>query len=178
TQAFTTLGDGYAFDTTITVAGTVATEAKGRWTSGNSEFVVTTGGTSITYRTIPPNSWVLEAGKPWVAVDGQIPSGDPLDALSKPTSAEVISTDASGTRIAAVYPAASLGLAGSKPVSVDLTIAPDSSITARYDAPLTTASGSAAPSPGGTASAQTVLTPSPNQPAIAVPDLGSAAPSS
>ncbi len=137
---------------------------------------MTSGGTSITYRTIPPNSWVLEAGKPWVAVDGQIPSGDPLDALSKPTSASVISTDASGTRIAAVYPATSLGLAGSKPVSVELTIAPDSSITARYDAPLTTASGSAAPSPGGTASAQTVLDPSPNQPAIAVPPVGSAAP--
>lgn len=159
----------------MSVGGSVATEAKGRWTSGNSEFVVTSGGASITYRTIPPSSWVLEPGKPWVAVDGQIPSGDPLDALSHPSSASIVSTDSSGTRIGAVYPAASLGLAGSKPVSVDLTVAPDSTITARYDAPLTTASGSAAPSPGGVASAQTVLTPMPNQDPIAVPPVGSPA---
>jgi hypothetical protein len=137
---------------------------------------VTTGGTSITYLTIPPRSWVLETGKPWVEVDGQIPSGDPLDALSRPSSASVISTDSTGTRIAATFSAAALGLDGTKPVSVDLMIAADSSITTRYDTPIVAVSGSPVPDPGAMATSQTVLTPSAGQDPIVAPGAGSAAP--
>ena len=88
-----------------------------------------------------------------------------------------MSEDAAGVHLEATYPPAALGLAGSAPVTVALTIGPDQSVTARYDAPLTTAGGSAA-SPGGTATVETIVTPSPGQQSIAPPTGASPAPSS
>lgn len=155
TAAFAAFGTGYTFDTTITVAGKVATHAHGRTLGDASDFEVESNGATITYRTIPPRSWVLEPGKSWVAVDTGAPDGDPLDALRHPTAV----VDRGDGHLEATYPAAALGLTGSDTVTVVLTLAADGALEAIYSAK--TANGSA--------TSATKLTPAPSQPPIVAP---------
>ena len=106
--------------------GQVATRASGRWVSGGSEFVVTTNGTSITYRTLPPHSWVLRSpARAGVEVNGAVPSGSPLDVLKTPSQVTLTGQTGSTVDLTASYPAATLGLAGSGTVPVEITIATD-----------------------------------------------------
>jgi len=151
------LQNGYGFTTTVSVGGQVATRADGNWIGGASEFTVTTNGVSITYRTLPPRSWVLQAGKGWVEVNGTVPSGSPLDALKSPTRTTVVSQTADTLELNASYPAAALGLAGGAPVAVDLVLAADGSLSATYT------------TPDGSASSATMIKPDPSQPAIVAP---------
>ena len=155
--ALARLAAGYAFTTTVSVGGQVATQATGHWIGGASEFTVTTNGVSITYRTLPPRSWVLQAGTGWVEVNGNVPSGDPLDALKAPISSAVVSQAGGSLELNASYPAAVLGLAGTTPVAVDLVLAGDGSLKATYTAS------------GGTATSATTITPDPGQSPIAAP---------
>ncbi len=117
---------------------------------------MTTNGVAITYRTLPPRSWVLQAGTGWVEVNGNVPSGDPLDALKAPTATTVVSQAGGSLELNATYPAAVLGLAG-PPVAVDLVLAGDGSLKATYTAS------------GGTASSATTITPDPGQSPIVAP---------
>ena len=135
----------------------MATQADGHWIGGASEFTVTTNGVSITYRTLPPRSWVLQAGKGWVEVNGTVPSGSPLDALKSPSQTAVITETAGSLELSASYPPAVFGLAGSSPIAVDLMLAADGSLSATY----------ADPSGGGTST--TTIKPDPTQPAIVAP---------
>ncbi len=139
TAALGRLRNGYQFTSTISVGSKVATQANGRWIAGASEFTVTTAGTSITYRTMPPRSWVLQAGQGWVEVNGSVPSGSPLDALRTPSQLTVKTQSGDVLELMASYPAAALGLAGSASVAVDLVLAADGSLTARYAAPTSNA---------------------------------------
>jgi len=157
TSAIATLNQGYTFSTTISAGGQVATQATGRWTGNTSEFVVTSGGTLITYRTIPPRSWVLQPGQGWAEVNGSVPSGSPLDTLKAPIQLSVASQDGGTLDMSATYPAAVLGLAGSGSVPVTLTIAPDGTLTAAYDAPT------------GSASSKTTISPNPGQSPVPAP---------
>ena len=81
-QTLTALGKGYAFDATVKVGGAVATEAKGRWVGGASQFVLTSSGRSVTYRSVPPDAWVQQGDGSWIATQGSVPSGDPLAAFA------------------------------------------------------------------------------------------------
>jgi hypothetical protein len=153
------LAVGYTFDTTVSVGGQVATHVFGRAGGGASDFVVESKGVQITYRTIPPRSWVKQAGKDWVAVDSGVPDGDPLAALATPSSVTVIGDDPNALELRADYPPAALGLAGAKPVAVTLTLAPDGSVRATYSVPLG----------GGKATSVTTLTPAPGQEPIVAP---------
>jgi hypothetical protein len=153
------LAAGYTFDTTVSVGGQVATHVFGRSAGGASDFVVESNGAEITYRTIPPRSWVKQAGKPWVAVDSGVPDGDPLAALTKPSSVTVTADDPKGLRLQASYPPAALGLTGTKPVEVTISVAPDGSVQASYGVPLG----------AGRATSLTTLTPSPGQEPIVAP---------
>jgi hypothetical protein len=119
--------------------------------------MVTTNGTSITYRSLPPNSWVLQAGKGWVQIDGSIPSGSPLDALKAPSQVSQTGGTAGALDLSATYPAAVLGLAGSDGVPVQLHLASDGSLTARYSAAT------------GSATSETTIKPDPEQAPIAAP---------
>jgi hypothetical protein len=151
------LAAGYSFTSTVKVGGQVATQAKGRWVSGASEFTVTTNGVSITYRTLPPRSWVLQSGAGWVEVNGNVPSGNPLDALKAPGQIAVLSDTSAMLELTASYPAAVLGLAGSSSVAVDLVLAPDGSLKASYA------------ETAGNATSVTSITPNPSQAPIAAP---------
>jgi hypothetical protein len=151
------LASGYSFTSTVSVGGQVATQATGRWIGGASEFTVTTNGVSITYRTLPPRSWVLQAGKGWVEVNGSVPSGSPLDALKLPNQASVVKQTSDTLELTASYPAAVLGLAGSAPLAVDLVLASDGSLSATYTAPT------------GSATSATTIKPDPGQAPIAAP---------
>jgi hypothetical protein len=155
--ALAQLANGYSFVSTVNVGGQVATQAKGRWVSGASEFTVTTNGVSITYRTLPPRSWVLQSGAGWVEVNGNVPSGNPLDALKAPGQIALLSSTSATLELTASYPAAVLGLAGSGSVAVDLVLAPDGSLKASYAA-----------TPGN-ATSTTTITPDPSQDPIAAP---------
>lgn len=151
------LAKGYSFDTTVTVGGQVATEAKGRWVGGASEFTVTTSGAAITYRTLPPRSWVLQAGAGWVEVNGAVPSGNPLDAFRTPGSTTVVAQTGDMVELLATYPPAVLGLSGTNAVDVNLVLGSDGSLKATYAA-----------ANGGSTSA-TTITPEPGQAPIAAP---------
>jgi hypothetical protein len=154
------LQNGYSFATTVKVGGQLATEADGHWIGGASEFTVTTNGVSITYRTLPPRSWVMQAGKGWVEVNGTVPSGSPLDALKAPTQTSVVSQTADTLELNASYPAAVLGLAGSAPVAVDLVLAADGSLTATYVATTGAATSTTTIKPD--ASQAPIIAPSPS----------------
>ena len=132
TAAFKALAAGYRFDTTVTIADQVATHAAGRWLGGRSEFVVESAGTSLTYRSIPPRSWVLQDGGDWVELADKAPSGDPLEPLRHPSAVSVASTDAGTTLLLATYPAKTLGVGGSAPVAVRISISTDGRTTATY----------------------------------------------
>ncbi len=151
------LASGYSFTSTVSVGGQVATQATGRWIGGASEFTVTTNAVSITYRTLPPRSWVLQAGKGWVEVNGSVPSGSPLDALKSPNQSSLVKQTSDALELTASYPAAVLGLAGDTPVAVDLVLASDGSLSATYTAP------------AGSATSVTTIKPDPSQAPIAAP---------
>lgn len=157
--AFAAMAAGYTFDSTITVTGTVATHATGRWVAGSSEFVIESGGIAITYRTIPPVAWVLKPGTDWVVVAGAVPGGDPLDALSKPVSTAISADGADGLSLVGRYTAADLGLTTSGSVPVSMLIAPDGSVTATYSADTT----------GGTSTSVVILRPAANPEPIVAP---------
>ncbi len=164
TAALGAMAAGYTFDTSVTVAGKVATHVSGRWVGGGSEFVVESGGQSVTYRTLPPHAWVLKPGSDWVQVDGQLAGGAPLDALTKPQGTTVASDGPDGLVIDAAYPATALGLAGTAPVTVRMTLAKDGSVTATYTTDTT----------AGKAESTTILKPAAGEAPIVAP---SAAPS-
>lgn len=159
TAAIGGLAAGYTFDTTVSVGGQVATHVAGRSAGGASDFVVESNGAQITYRTIPPRSWVKQEGKAWVAVDSGVPDGDPVAALGTPSAVALTGTDPNALELRADYPPAALGLAGTKAVAVTLTLTPDGSVRATYSVPLG----------AGTATSVTMLTPAPGQEPIVAP---------
>jgi hypothetical protein len=159
TAAFKKLAAGYRFDSTVTVAGQVATHAGGRWLKGRSEFVVDSGGTALTYRSIPPRSWVYQDGTGWVELADKAPTGDPLEPLRHATSVVVVSDAAEALIVQATYPPATLGATGGAPVVVQIAIAPDGTSTATYTVTTT----------GGPATSVTVLAPGVGLEPIVVP---------
>ena len=116
----------------MTVAGQVATHAAAAGSGGRSEFVVESGGTALTYRSIPPRSWVYQDGTGWVELADKAPSGDPLEPLRHATSVIVVSDAADALVLQATYPPATLGVTGKAPVVVQISIAPDGTSTATY----------------------------------------------
>lgn len=160
--AFAALGGGYTFDTTITVGSTVATKATGRSIGGGSEFVLESGGQSVTYRSVPPQAWVLKSGSDWVLVADTGPTADPLGQLAKPQGTTVTSDDPGALVVDATYPASALGLPGTDTVHVTLAVGADGSITATYSTQVS----------GGAATSTTVLRPSPGQQPIVAPSTG------
>lgn len=145
-QVLAALGNGYAFDATVTVGGAVATEAKGRWVGGASQFVLTSGGRSVTYRSVPPNAWVQQGDGSWIATQGTVPSGDPLASFTSPLS--VVSGGAA-TDLTATYAPSTLGLTGTDPVAVTVHLGNDGSLTVTY----------ATASQAGPATSTTVISP-------------------
>ncbi len=156
------LNAGYTYDTTVTVAGKVAAHVKGRHLGDASELVVDSGGASITYRMIPPDSWVLQPGGDWVLTEGAVPGGDPLAPLLSPITSQTVSTTSIGTTLKLSYPASALGLTGSSPVEVTMVIGNGGAVTVSYAAAIT----------GGQAVSSTTFTPQPTQEPIVAPTVG------
>jgi hypothetical protein len=133
-KALDALSAGYRFDTSVTVGGTVATRAAGRWAGGTSEFDVTSAGATITYRTVPPNAWVKGSGGTWTRLDGAPAGSDPLAALRVPADAVLTSGDPGASGAASLqlrYPATAFGLTGDD-VAATMTITADGSIEVAY----------------------------------------------
>ncbi len=139
--AFAAMAGGYTYTATVTVGPSAVSTATGRSVGGSSEFVLATGGTSVTYRAIPPRAWVQQPGAAWVEVSGQVPPGSPLQALTAPTATTVVSDTPAALEVDAAYPASALGLAGSDTVTVRLSVASGGTITAAFQ---TEAGGQAA----------------------------------
>lgn len=130
--AFKAMATGYRFDSTVTVGSQVASRAGGRWLNGRSEFVVESGGTALTYRTVPPRAWVFQGGTGWVELADKAPGGDPLEPLRHPTSVAVVADRQDALVLQATYPPKGLGLTGTAAVVVEIDIAPDGTVTATY----------------------------------------------
>lgn len=127
-----TISAGYTYAATVTVASKPVSSARGRSVRGASEFTLTSGGKSVTYRAIPPKAWVKQSGGSWVIVTGKVPTGSPLAGLMKPATTTVVDEGTSGLTVDATYPANVLGLAGTKPVRVRLVVATDGTLTATF----------------------------------------------
>ncbi len=156
------MAGGYTFEATVSVGQQVATRAAGRWVGGASEFTVESNGVTITYRTLPPRSWVLQPGQAWVEVAGTVPSGDPLDTLRTPASVTVTADHGSSANLRATYPGSALGQTGGTAVPVDLALAADGSVTARYSVD----------TKAGPASSETVLKPGTGLEPVVAPSPG------
>jgi hypothetical protein len=134
------LAPRYRFDTTVRVGDTVATTVVGRVADGASELEVTAAGSTVAYRAVPPRAWARTKGGAWQELDTKAPSGNPLGALQSPAAVEVLGVGEAGLRLIASYPAATLGLAGSDLVRVELLVSPDGTLKAIYTAPTSGAS--------------------------------------
>jgi len=166
TGALGVLQAGYTFDTTLTVGGQVAAHVTGRRLGDASELTIESGGVPVTYRIIPPRSWILDDSGEWIEAEGDTPGGDPLAGLLEPSDLEPVATSDGTVKVRATYPATALGLAGPDPVTVTITLGPEGAVSAMY---ATTVNGSEAVS-------GTVLQPAPDQDPIVAPPA-SAAPS-
>ncbi len=131
--AFAAMDGGYTYTATVKVGKSTVSTAKGRSVGGSSEFVLSTGGSSVTYRAIPPRAWVEQPGKTWVAVSGNVPAGSPIAGFTNPTGVSFVSDGAKGLAVDATYPPAALGLDGGKPVTVHLVLSPDGTVTMTYE---------------------------------------------
>lgn len=131
-DSFAAMAGGYTYTATVTVGADTVSTATGRSVGGASEFVLATGGTSVTYRAVPPRAWVQQPGEAWVEVSGQVPPGSPLEALTASTAITVVSDAPDALVVDAAYPASALGLAGSDAVTVRLSVAPEGTITAAF----------------------------------------------
>ncbi len=153
------LRSGYTFETTVTIGQQVAAHVKGRRFGEGSELAVESGGASITYRLLPPASWVRQPGGDWVEADGTVPGGDPLAALMAPQAATALPGGPSGRILRVSYAPAALGLPGVNPVPVTVTIVAGGPVWVTYTASL-----------GGRETVSTtVLTPQPTQEPIVAP---------
>jgi hypothetical protein len=152
---------GYTFDATVTIGGTVATHASGRWVSGSGEFLIEAQGGELLYRTIPPRAWVHADDSGWVELDSGSPLGNPIDALNKPLTLDIVGGQRGGLDVQATYPAAAFGLSG-EPITVEFTLGADGSVVATYRAE----------TPGGTAVSTTRMTPATNLEPVVAPSPG------
>ena len=157
--ALTALQPGYTFETTLRVGDQQAAHVAGRHVGQASELVIESGGTSVTYRIVPPTAWLMEAGSEWVEADGTIPSGDPLGPLLAPLDVQAVAGSSSQDTLEATYPGTALGLTGPDPVTVAISISPDGVVTARYETVVD----------AGPAVSETVLQPAPSQDPILEP---------
>ncbi len=159
TRAFASLRAGYTFDSTLTVKGKPAATVAGRRVGDASELVIESGGAKVTYRIIPPAAWLQQVEGEWIEAGSAVPTGDPLALLLAPLTVESGSGSSDADQLRATYPAAALGLSGTDPVIVTISISGDGSITARYE---TTVDGD----PGVS---ETVLRPAGSQEPILAP---------
>lgn len=150
---------GYTFEATVSLDGDVASRASGRWLNGTGEFAIEAQGGAVIYRTVPPRAWVHEAESGWIELDSGSPLGNPIDALLKPTALATVGEQGGALSMKATYPAAALGLSGD-PVTVDLNLASNGSVTATYRTP----------TPAGEAFSETVMTPAANLEPVTAPD--------
>lgn len=158
TDALGGLRAGYTFDTTLRIGDKDAAHVVGRWYAGANEIAITSGGATVTYRTVPPGAWIQEDTGAWVEAEAPATTGDPLSILLAPMSIAAADSGSSW-QLVATYPAAALGLPGTEPVSVMFAIGDDGTITARYETN----------SDAGLAVSETTLKPAPAQDPILAP---------
>jgi len=161
TTALQALVPGYTFEANVTLAGSVATRATGRWVNGAGEFVIAAQNAELTYRTVPPQAWVRDDQSGWIELDSGSPLGNPIDALLKPTTLETVGEQGGMLNLRGTYPAAALGLSGD-PVTVDLALGADGSVVASYRTP----------TPAGEAVSETRMTPASNLEPVTAPTAG------
>jgi hypothetical protein len=152
---------GYTFEATVSLDGDVASRASGRWLNGSGEFAIEAQGGALIYRTVPPRAWVNETESGWIELDSGSPLGNPIDALLKPTTLATVGGQGDTLRLKATYPAAALGLSGD-PVTVDLTLGANGSVTATYRMA----------TPAGEAFSETLMTPAANLEPVTAPEAG------
>ena len=160
--ALASLANGYTFETQVSVDAVQAAHVSGRRYGGASELSVEAGGATVTYRLIPPTAWLMTDTGGWVEADPATASasGDPLNPLLSPESVEAAGPGSGGIdQLVVTYPASALGLVGTDPISVTVSIAPDGSITLYYEVGTAT----------GLATSETVLRPAAAQDPILAP---------
>ena len=130
--ALGTLEAGYTFDTTLSVGSVVAAHVTGRRLGTSSELAIESGGATVRYRIIPPTAWLQNDGGDWAVATDPGSSADPLAPLLAPTSVRATTTAGGPDQLEATYPPAALGLQGTDPVTVTVSIAADGTVTVRF----------------------------------------------
>jgi hypothetical protein len=161
TTTLKALVPGYTFESTVSLDGDLASRASGRWLNGTGEFAIEAQGGALIYRTVPPRAWVHEDESGWIELDSGSPLGNPIDVLLNPTTIATVGGQGDALSLKATYPAAALGLSGD-PVTVDLTLAANGSVTATYRMD----------TPAGEAFSETLMKPAANLEPVTAPEAG------
>jgi hypothetical protein len=121
-QAIAAAGNGYHFNQTNTVDGTVALTIDGDRLPTGARLAVSNASGLVSYVITPAGIWLMPENGEWELDDSDPPTIDPIAALSAPTSVAVTSNDGTTVQLAVMVPAASLGVAdaGDAPLQVSV----------------------------------------------------------
>lgn len=121
-EAISNLGGSYLFSSEVVVDGVVASLAQGRNVGDATEVRLDQEDTSLIYRSIGDQRWVLVPDESWVQLADSTVSTSPLAGLDLPKSVALISTDNGVTILSAVYDPSVLSLSTPGDLTVTLTI--------------------------------------------------------
>jgi hypothetical protein len=121
-QAIAATANGYHFNQTNTVDGTVALTIDGDRLPSGTRLAVSNASGLVSYIITPDGMWLMPENGEWELDDSDPPTIDPIAALGAPTSVAVTSNDGTTVQLAVTVPAASLGVAdtGDAPLQVSV----------------------------------------------------------
>jgi hypothetical protein len=121
-QAVGATGGGYHFNQTATVDGVVALTVDGDRLPDGARLTVTGDAGVVSYIFTTDGVFLMAENGEWEADDSDPPTVDPINALGMPTSVTVAGNDGTTVQLVVTVPMATLGLAGSGDVPLQVSV--------------------------------------------------------
>lgn len=130
--ALAALAPGYHFNTTITIDGVAVLTADGDKVGDGTRLGVVRDNVVVQYIITPAGTWVQPDGGEWDVLDTPAATTDPVGALALPLGVTVDSVVDATTRLTVSVNPSGLGLVGTDPVNVSVTLASGAMQTVTY----------------------------------------------
>jgi hypothetical protein len=125
-NAIRLVGDSYLFTSEVSVNGELVSAASGRNVGNGAELQLDQQSTSIIYRSLGEQRWVLSSeAEDWVQLEDSQDSASPLAGLGQPTEIEIVSDDGATVELLGTYDPAVLSLDSPGLLKVSLTVVDD-----------------------------------------------------
>lgn len=121
-SALESLGSSYAFESEIIVNGERASLAIGRHVDGAIEVDLEQEGTTLVYRSVGGERWILAPGGTWEQLGDDATPIDPLDGLRTPTNLSIDDESDDTVTLRATYAAGVLSLPESGDITVSMSV--------------------------------------------------------